>query len=192
MTRFAAATVPLLILATGTLAPASAQVDFAGQWAPLYHEDTIERIPGPELGDYTGLPLNDAGRLRADSWDADRISVVQEYQCRPHSADYSLRGLAPLRVTTDYDPATQRIVAFHTFIGAYENQRTIYLDGRDHPPPYAAQQPSAAQMRGRESREIIESEGGRRVAYHKRRGRPPAKQASRNVSRRSGRIVKNV
>jgi hypothetical protein len=138
MTRFAAATVPLLILATGTLAPASAQVDFAGQWAPLYHEDTIERIPGPELGDYTGLPLNDAGRLRADSWDADRISVVQEYQCRPHSADYSLRGLAPLRVTTDYDPATQRIVAFHTFFGAYENQRTIYLDGRDHPPPYAA------------------------------------------------------
>ena len=67
-------------------APVSAQVDFTGQWAPLYHEDTIERIPGPELGDYTGLPLSEAGRMRADSWDADRISVVQEYQCRPHSA----------------------------------------------------------------------------------------------------------
>ena len=81
-----------------TAAPANAQVDFTGQWAPLYHEDTIERIPGPELGDYTGLPLSEAGRMRADSWDADRISVVQEYQCRPHSADYSLRGLAPLRI----------------------------------------------------------------------------------------------
>jgi hypothetical protein len=68
--------------------------------------------------------------MRADSWDADRISVVQEYQCRPHSSDYSLRGLAPLRVWADYDPATQRIVAFHTHIGAYENKRTIYLDGR--------------------------------------------------------------
>jgi hypothetical protein len=32
-----------------TARPASAQVDFTGQWAPLYHEDTIERIPGPEL-----------------------------------------------------------------------------------------------------------------------------------------------
>ena len=121
-----------------TAAPASAQVDFTGQWAPLYHEDTIERIPGPELGDYTGLPLSEAGRMRADSWDADRISVVQEYQCRPHSSDYSLRGLAPLRIWADYDPSTQRIVAFHTHIGAYENKRTIYLDGRPRPNEYAA------------------------------------------------------
>lgn len=127
----------LLVLGLGAIRPASAQVDFSGQWAPLYQEDTIERVPGPELGDYTGLPINDAARLRADSWDADRISVVQEYQCRPHSADYSLRGLAPLRVWADYEPSTQRIVAFHTHMGAYENERTIYLDGRPHPPDYA-------------------------------------------------------
>jgi hypothetical protein len=118
-------------------APASAQVDFSGQWAPLYHEDTIERVPGPELGDYTGLPLTDAARMRADTWDANRISVVQEYQCRPHSSDYGLRGLAPMRIWADYDAATQRIVAFHTHTGAYENKRTIYLDGRPHPPDYA-------------------------------------------------------
>jgi hypothetical protein len=131
-------TAVLLLLAALGAAPAHAQVDFTGQWAPLYHEDTIERVPGPELGDYTGLPLTDAARLRADSWDADRISVVEEYQCRPHSADYSLRGLAPLRISADYDAQTQRIVAFHTYIGAYENRRTIYLDGRPHPPDYAA------------------------------------------------------
>src|SRR6187402_935127 len=133
-----AATVVLLVAIAGAFADAQAQVDFTGQWAPLYQEDTIERVPGPELGDYTGLPLTDAARLRADSWDADRISVVEEYQCRPHSADYSLRGLAPLRVSADYDAQTQRIVAFHTYIGAYENRRTIYLDGRPHPPDYAA------------------------------------------------------
>src|SRR6186713_3549108 len=98
-----------------TAAPASAQVDFTGQWAPLYQEDTIERVPGPELGDYTGLPLTDAGRLRADSWDADRISVVQEYQCRPHSADYGLRGLAPMRVTMEYDTTTQRVIAVRVY-----------------------------------------------------------------------------
>lgn len=128
----------LTLVVTIVSSPASAQVDFSGSWAALYHEDTIERIPGPELADYTGLPLNEAARLRADSWDADRISVVQEYQCRPHSSDYSLRGLAPLRVSADYDPVTQRITAFHTYIGAYENRRTIYLDGRPHPPAYAA------------------------------------------------------
>ena len=69
---------PSLLIALLLVTPAAtfAQVDFSGQWAPVYHEDNPERIPGPELGDYTGLPLNDAARLQADSWDADRISVV--------------------------------------------------------------------------------------------------------------------
>lgn len=127
----------LLLFVLAVAAPARAQVDFSGQWAPLYHEDAIERLPGAELGDYTGLPINDAGRLRADSWDADRTSVVQEYQCRPHAGHYALRGLGPLRVRSEYDPASQRIVAVRTHFGAYESERTIHLDGRRHPPEYA-------------------------------------------------------
>src|SRR5206468_3590507 len=87
-----------LLALTLLAAPAVAQIDFTGEWAPLYHEDGPERLPGPELADYTELPLNDAGRLRADSWDASRISAVQEYQCRPHSSDYGMRGLGNLRV----------------------------------------------------------------------------------------------
>ena len=118
-------------------APAFAQIDFSGSWAPLYHEDLPDRIPGPELGDYLGLPLNDAARMRADSYDADRISVVPEYQCRPHSSDYSMRGLANLRVDTIRDPVTQRIVAFHTRMNFQEMERTIWLDGRPHPSEYA-------------------------------------------------------
>jgi len=110
-----------------------AQNDFSGEWAPIYHENAPERLPGPELGDYTELPLNDAARLRADSWDADRISVVQEYQCRPHGADYSIRGLGNLRIEKVLDPATQQPVAFRTRMLAYDNERTIYLDGRPHP-----------------------------------------------------------
>lgn len=118
--------------------PVLAQADFSGQWAPLYHEDTIERLPGPELGDYTGLPLNEAGRMRADSWDADRISVVQEYQCRPHVGHYALRGLGPMRIWSEYDRTTQRVIAYRMYWAAYESQRTIYLDGRPHPPDYVA------------------------------------------------------
>jgi hypothetical protein len=117
--------------------PAWAQIDFSGSWAPLYHEDLPDRIPGPELGDYLGLPLNDAARLRADSYDADRISVVPEYQCRPHSADYSMRGLANMRVDVIRDPVTQRVIAFHTRINFQEMERTIWLDGRAHPSEYA-------------------------------------------------------
>src|SRR5436309_14389789 len=67
---------------------AFAQADFSGHWAPLFHEDHPERLPGPELGDYLGIPLSEAGRLRADSYDADRIPVVTEYECRPHAGDY--------------------------------------------------------------------------------------------------------
>jgi hypothetical protein len=117
--------------------PAFAQADFAGNWAPLYHEDLPDRIPGPELGDYSGLPVNDAARLRADSYDADRISVVAEYQCRPHGADYSMRGLANMRVDPILDPVSQRLIGLHTRMGFQEMERTIWLDGRSHPSEYA-------------------------------------------------------
>ncbi len=95
-------------------------------------------LPGPELGDYTGIPVNDAARLRGDSYDADRISVVTEYQCRQHGGDYSMRGLATLRIGAQIEPATQRLLAFHTRIGFQSMERTIWLDGRAHPPPEAA------------------------------------------------------
>jgi hypothetical protein len=44
-------------------APASAQVDFSGEWAPRFWEDQPERVPGPELGDYLGIPIS-VGRTR--------------------------------------------------------------------------------------------------------------------------------
>ncbi len=118
-------------------APAFAQADFSGQWEGLYHEDAPERLPGPELGDYLGMPINEAARLRADSYDGDRISAVTEYQCRPHSGDYSMHGLSSLRVWREMDPATQKLIAFHTHTGFMAMERTIWMDGRPHPPEYA-------------------------------------------------------
>ena len=136
MPRVAAAAVLLLLAAA---VPAAAQeIDFTGSWVPIFHEDGPERIPGPELADYTGLPINEAARLRADSYDADRISSVSEYQCRQHAADYGMRGLANMRVTTDFDERTQRMTAIHTRINFHDAERTIHLDGRPHPPAEAA------------------------------------------------------
>lgn len=114
-----------------------AQVDFSGEWAPAYHEDAADRIPGPEIGDYMALPLNDAARLRADSFDADRLSMVMQYQCRPHSSDYAMRGLGNLRITKEIEPQHQQLVAFETYMPAWGSTRTIWLDGRPHPPAYA-------------------------------------------------------
>ena len=98
-----------LVLFGGT---AEAQVDFSGEWAPMYHEDAADRIPGPEIGDYMALPLNDAARMRGDTFQADRISMVMQYQCRPHSADYGLRGLGNMRVDKEIEPLHQKLIAF--------------------------------------------------------------------------------
>ncbi len=67
---------------------------------------------GPELGDYLGLPINAAARLKADSWDAS-IQTLPEWQCRPHSADYIWRGPSTFRISKEVDPVTRELVAFH-------------------------------------------------------------------------------
>lgn len=128
---------PVLIFLLAISPSALGQADFSGNWAPLFHEDNPERLPGPELGDYSGIPVNDAARLRADSYDADRISVVTEYQCRPHGGDYSMRGLANMRVDNVLDPLTQRVTGIHVRMNFQEMERTIWLDGRQQPPDLA-------------------------------------------------------
>jgi hypothetical protein len=92
--------------------PAFAQMDFSGEWNPIFYEDQPERVAGPEIGDYTGIPITDAARVRADSWKAS-VQTLPEWQCRPHSADYILRGPSQLRVTNEVDPVTRKVSAWH-------------------------------------------------------------------------------
>jgi hypothetical protein len=121
----------LIVLAL-TAAPAAAQVDFSGEWAPRFWEDQPERVPGPELGDYLGIPISDAARLRAEAWDAS-IQTLPEWQCRPHSADYIWRGPSQLRIAKEVDPVSREVVAYHAeWLRSVD--RVIYLDGRPHPP----------------------------------------------------------
>ena len=117
--------------------PAFAQVDLSGQWAARYHEDQEHRIPGPELGDYLGLPINDAARLKADSWDASILSL-REHQAKPHPSTYSLRGPANIRITKVFDPVTQETIGYEIFGTFGQATRTIWLDGRRRLPSYAA------------------------------------------------------
>ena len=130
----AAGAVLLITVAAG---PAFAQVDLSGEWSARYHEDQEHRIPGPELGDYTGLPINDAARLKADSWDASILSL-REHQAKPHPSTYSLRGPANIRITKEFDPVTQDTIGYELFGTFGQATRMIWLDGRPHPPAYAA------------------------------------------------------
>jgi hypothetical protein len=78
-------------------APGFAQVDLSGNWGAMFTEDQPERIPGPELGDYLGLPITDANRLRADSWSGSRLTMPEQ-QCRVHVSPYIFRGPTNLRI----------------------------------------------------------------------------------------------
>ena len=117
--------------------PLLAQMDPTGEWAPQFHEDFLERIPGPDIGDYLGIPINDAARLRGDSWDASLLTLP-ENQCRPHPSDYAWRGPANLRIWKEIDRDTQKLIAYHTHISWQAPEQTIWMDGRPHPPASAA------------------------------------------------------
>jgi len=84
--------------------PPIVRTDISGEWAVVSNEDQPHRAPGPELGDYTGLPLNDADRLKADAWDASLLSQP-ERQTQAHPVQYLMRGPGPaLRILKVLDP----------------------------------------------------------------------------------------
>jgi cyclase len=126
----------LALLAALSREPAPAQILLDGEWSPQYHEDEPERIPGPDLVDYLGLPINDAGRQRAESWDASRLTLPEE-QCRVHVSPYIYRGPLDFRIWQEKDPETQRVIAIKNYISTWSQFRTIWMDGRPHPPAYA-------------------------------------------------------
>jgi hypothetical protein len=118
-------------------APAFGQFDLTGNWAPITQEDQPERGPGPELVDFGGLPINAEARQWALSWDPDRLTLP-EHQCQVHVVSYIHRGPHQMRIWEERDPQTQDVVALRIYISTYEQNRTIWMDGREHPPEYAA------------------------------------------------------
>jgi hypothetical protein len=132
----AVAVIPASAQFAGSASPAAA-LDLSGNWAPLFDEDQPERIPGPELVNYSGLPITDGARMWAESWDASRLTVP-EHQCQVHVAPYIYRGPLNLRIWVEKDPQSQQVVAIKQYISTYEQTRTIWMDGRPHPSPNAA------------------------------------------------------
>jgi glyoxylase-like metal-dependent hydrolase (beta-lactamase superfamily II) len=122
----------LLLLST----PAFAQMNLEGEWAGRYHEDQTDRIPGDVQGDFTGVPLNDAARRYAESFDVTRVNLL-EHQCQPYNLPHIYRGPLQFRIWDEKDPGTQQIIAYRQYLGTYQQWRTIWMDGRPHPPEYA-------------------------------------------------------
>jgi hypothetical protein len=132
-----AARMALALALTGVGAlPASTQT-LVGNWAPINHEDAAERGAGPALVDYSGIPLTEAGRQRGLTWDA-AILTMPEHQCKPHPSTYGYRGIGGPRIDRIVDPKNFSVVALTMHIPWMEQRRTVWLDGRPHPPEHAA------------------------------------------------------
>jgi hypothetical protein len=106
-------------------------MDLTGHWANRQHEDQEGRVQGEEMGDYTGVPLNDAARLRADTW-SGALYGLDEWQCRPHTSPNIWRSVYPAHITKDVDHVTGETLAYHI---NFQNliDRVIWMDGRPHP-----------------------------------------------------------
>jgi hypothetical protein len=118
----------LLVLCWCT--PASAQVDLQGSWRPLPRNQDGSGM----TGDIAGVPVTDAARWRVQSWSPEDFDVT-EWACRPHAWDYSLEGpLSALRIWAEVDQATQKVIAWHGHLNMQEQESTIWMDGRPHPP----------------------------------------------------------
>jgi hypothetical protein len=79
----------------------SAPIDPTGQWVAIINEDWRWRMVTPPQGDYTSvLPLNQAGRALADTWDPS-----QDGSCRAYGAAGLLRMPTRLRIEWASDDA---------------------------------------------------------------------------------------
>jgi hypothetical protein len=118
----------LILASMLSVASAFAQIDFSGEWMPNGNEDSIGN---PYVGDWLGIPMNDASRARSEAWAAS-VQTLPEWQCRPHGFAYIFRGPSQLRISKEVDPVSRQITAFHAeWLRSVDVP--IYLDGRPHP-----------------------------------------------------------
>jgi cyclase len=146
--------VALIFTVTPSLAiaqpAARSAFDIVGNWTPAgggptflggggFQEDSHERQDGPSLVDYLGVPLNAAGRARALSYDSSLLSVP-EHQCMPHPGMYSFWGPpdspAGASIAAQVDDSLA-LVSYRVGGMFRRADRTIWMDGRPHPPSYA-------------------------------------------------------
>ena len=100
------------------------------------NEDQPHRAPGPELGDFTGLPINAAvarrrkrgtrRSCRSRSGNPGPPGAVLDAGARSESADSEV-----------LDPVTQQTVAYTIAGGFGRADRVVWMDGRPHPSDYS-------------------------------------------------------
>ena len=109
-------------------------IDISGTWTTVAETG----IGGAQtmLADYGGVPMSEAGRIYALTWDPSRWTSRQQ-QCIAYEPTRLLHGGGNFRFWEERDPYTQKLIDIKLYGQITEGTRTIWMDGRTHPPPYA-------------------------------------------------------
>ena len=160
---------------------ATAQVDLSGNWRAMPRNQDGSGM----TGDAAGVPITPGLRGRAESWSPEEFDVA-EWVCRPHAWDYSLEGpLSQLRFWPEVDQATQQIIAYHGHVNMMEQETTIWMDGRPHPPANALYTWSGFSTGVWEGNDLVVTTTHKKEAYIRRSGLVHSDQA---VSRTRWRV----
>ena len=116
--------------------PAKPGMDLSGDYAPGRAQDADLGTAAGMMVDYGGIPLNEGSRLYALAWNASRITLRQ-HQCAGYVPPYFFVAPGNYRIWEERDKHTQQLVAIHMYTQIPEGLRTIWMDGRPHPPVYA-------------------------------------------------------
>jgi cyclase len=111
-------------------------VDLTGDWFPVRGQDAGLETAAGNMVDYGGLPINEASRLYGLAWNASRITLRQ-HQCPGYVPPYFYLAPGNYRFWEERDPHTQALIAIKMYGQIAEGTRTIWMDGRPHPPAYA-------------------------------------------------------
>ena len=128
------------IMSVGSLpAQQNSPLDLTGTWAWVNQEDSTNRFRGVDPGGrYEGLTINDAARMRADTYSEEWISTSPLLQCRPRGPTYQPYALDLVQIDKELDPVSRQIVAYRINVHKTAGARMIWLDDRPRPSRYAA------------------------------------------------------
>jgi len=122
------------VLAFGQRPAQSSGIDITGDW--FTGGNIGESNAFVMLVEYGGIPLSEAGRLYALTWDSSRMTLRQQ-QCAQYDPTRLLHGGGNTRFWEERDPYTQQLISIKIYGQITEGMRTVWMDGRPHPPPYA-------------------------------------------------------
>jgi hypothetical protein len=171
LVRIVNAALLAVLLLVQSFTPVLAEVDLSGNWAARNHEDNEDKGPGPPLVQYWGVPLNDAARDRALSYEASILSVP-ERQCLLYGPQYRIFGPSNMKIWADYDPVSGDAVAWHMSAFLDMPQVTIWMDGRPEPGPNALHTPGGFMKGTWMGDTLVVAVSHVKEAYFKRNGVP--------------------